>query len=373
MPGLVEVVDDEADRGVGGEADGARGRRERGSDRHRGNGADDGQPLGGAGIHRQRHEPVDALVGEALGQRDLGVGVAARVGEQHVASVAPEAALQLCGELLVPEVLEAPADHADEAGRAHAQGPRDRIGAEADPRRLGANASLGLGRHTLAAERVRDAGGREPGRGRDVAERRALASGRAVRHNAVNRFTNTREPQMDAAMEPALADWFGERLPRSRTLDPSGLLAVAEELAARADLWGDLVQHDDDRRVYVRIHRDDVVDAWLICWSGAQETGLHDHDVSSGAVRVVSGGLVEDRLVMGEPGVVSATHAAGAGFCFDASRIHDVRNGGRERSVSLHVYSPPLERMGYYEIAEDGCISRRNAPASEELPPPVAV
>jgi predicted metal-dependent enzyme (double-stranded beta helix superfamily) len=178
---------------------------------------------------------------------------------------------------------------------------------------------------------------------------------------------------MDAAMEPALADWFGERLPRSGTLDPSGLLAVAEELAARADLWGDLVRHDDDRRVYVRIHRDDVVDAWLICWTGAQETGLHDHDVSSGAVRVVSGGLVEDRLVMGEPGVVSATHAAGASFCFDASRIHDVRNGGRERSVSLHVYSPPLERMGYYEIAEDGCIARRNAPASEELPPPVTV
>ena len=201
-----------------------------------------GSQLRGAGIHRQRHEPVDTLVGQALGQRDLGVGVAARVGEQHVASVAPEAALQLCGELLVPEVLEAPADHADEAGRAHAQGPRDRIGAEADPRRLGANAGLGLGRHTLAAERVRHAGGREPGRGRDVAERRALASGRAVRHNAVNRFTNTREPQMDAAMEPALADWFGERLPRSGTLDPSGLLAVAEELAARADLWGDLVQ-----------------------------------------------------------------------------------------------------------------------------------
>ncbi len=71
---------------------------------------------------------------------------------------------------------------------------------------------------------------------------------------------------MHAAMEPALADWFGERLPRSRTLDPSGLLAVAEELAARADLWGDLVQHDDDHRVYICIHRDDVVDAWLICW-----------------------------------------------------------------------------------------------------------
>ncbi|MGH3140914.1 MAG: cysteine dioxygenase [Gaiellales bacterium] len=174
-------------------------------------------------------------------------------------------------------------------------------------------------------------------------------------------------------MEPTLARWFEDRLPPLGTLAPDRMLALAEALAARPDLWGDLVRHDDDRRVYVRIHRDDVVDAWLICWSGAQETGLHDHDLSSGAVAVVSGGLVEDRLVMGEPGVVSATHSAGAGFCFDASRIHDVRNGGPESSVSLHLYSPPLERMGYYEIAEDGCIARRNAPASEELPPRVAV
>jgi hypothetical protein len=177
---------------------------------------------------------------------------------------------------------------------------------------------------------------------------------------------------MDTHVDPVLARWFEERLPASGGLDPAGLLALADELAGRADLWGDLVEHDEDRRIYVRIHRDAALDAWLICWSGTQDTGLHDHDLSSGAVRVVTGELSEDRLVMGEPGVVSSTHAAGAGFCFDSSRIHDVRNGAAGQSVSLHLYSPPLERMGYYEIAADGCLARRNAPASEELPPPVA-
>ena len=52
-------------------------------------------------------------------------GVAAGVGEQHVASVAAQAALQLRGELLVPEVLEAAADHADEA-RSSPRGGRAR-------------------------------------------------------------------------------------------------------------------------------------------------------------------------------------------------------------------------------------------------------
>jgi hypothetical protein len=178
---------------------------------------------------------------------------------------------------------------------------------------------------------------------------------------------------MDVTTDTPLDRWFGERLPAAGVLEPAGLLALAEELAARPDLWSDHVQHDEHRRVYTRIHRDPVLDAWLICWSGTQDTGLHDHDLSSGAVRVVAGELAEDRLVLGAPGLVTWTHVAAHGFCFDSSRIHDVRNGGGAASVSLHLYSPPLDRMGYYEIAEDGCIARRNAPASEELPEPAGV
>jgi predicted metal-dependent enzyme (double-stranded beta helix superfamily) len=177
---------------------------------------------------------------------------------------------------------------------------------------------------------------------------------------------------MDAQADAALTRWFAERVPAAESLEPARLLELAHELAGRRDLWGEMVEHDDERRIYVRIHRDAVLDVWLICWSGSQDTGLHDHDLSSGAVCVVDGMLTEDRLVMGEPGIVSSAHAAGAGFCFDSSRIHDVRNGDPGSSVSLHLYSPPLERMGYYEIAADGCLARRNAPASEELPPPVA-
>lgn len=174
---------------------------------------------------------------------------------------------------------------------------------------------------------------------------------------------------MHAHVEPALTRWFEERVPAAGGLEPARLLDLAHDLAGRRDLWGHLVEHDERRRIYVRVHRDRVLDAWLICWSGLQDTGLHDHDLSSGAVRVVDGALTEDRLVMGEPGIVTSVHGAGDGFCFDSSRIHDVRNGGAGPSVSLHLYSPPLERMGYYEIAEDGCLARRNAPASEELPP----
>jgi len=70
---------------------------------------------------------------------------------------------------------------------------------------------------------------------------------------------------MDAHVEPALARWFEERVPASGALDPGRLLELADDLVDHADLWRHLVQHDDDRRVYARIHRDEVLDAWLIC------------------------------------------------------------------------------------------------------------
>jgi hypothetical protein len=38
--------------------------------------------------------------------------------------------------------------------------------------------------------------------------------------------------------------------------------------------------------------------------------------------------------------------------------------------VTLHLYSPPLRRMGAYAVAEDGRLSRRAIPADAELAAP---
>lgn len=166
-----------------------------------------------------------------------------------------------------------------------------------------------------------------------------------------------------------LTAWFAERCSADRDLDPTELRALTEELADRPDLWEGLVRHDAEERVYVRLHRDHHVDAWLLCWVSAQETGLHDHDVSSGAVRVIDGHLSELRMMLGQAGLDETIYAPGEGFEFDASRIHDVRHAGTEPAVSLHVYSPPIWRMGFYEAGTDGRMARRSASYLEEMVP----
>ena len=44
-----------------------------------------------------------------------------------------------------------------------------------------------------------------------------------------------------------------------------------------------------------------------------------------------------------------------------------MRNAAGRVTTSLHLYSPPLWRMGYYDVGEDGRISRRSASYAEEL------
>jgi predicted metal-dependent enzyme (double-stranded beta helix superfamily) len=106
----------------------------------------------------------------------------------------------------------------------------------------------------------------------------------------------------------------------------------------------------------------------VICWCDEQDTGFHDHDLSGGAVAVVRGALREERLVLGG-GTTSRTYPTGDAFAFGAADIHRVRHAGAEPAISLHAYSPPLWRMGAYEIAETGELRRHSLSYAEELKP----
>ena len=164
----------------------------------------------------------------------------------------------------------------------------------------------------------------------------------------------------------ALAGWFRDRLPDGRDLDHHELQALGGELAASPELWRPLVRHDPQSRVLVQLRRDHHIEAWLICWMPSQDVGLHDHDVSVGAVHVVDGAVAEERMVLGR-GIETTEYPAGESFVFDASRIHNVRYAGDGPATSIHLYSPPLWRMGYYELDGDGRLSRRSATYVEEL------
>ena len=169
-----------------------------------------------------------------------------------------------------------------------------------------------------------------------------------------------------------VAAWICERLPVDRDLARSELAELAVALGRAPSLWRHLVRHDPNERYFTQLYRDVHVDVWLICWLNAQDTGFHDHDLSSGAVYVCEGTLVEDRFHLADAAIreTSRERPAGSIFHFDASYIHRVRHpGGGEPATSIHVYSPALWRMGYYEIDEAGDLRRTSITYADEVGP----
>jgi predicted metal-dependent enzyme (double-stranded beta helix superfamily) len=154
----------------------------------------------------------------------------------------------------------------------------------------------------------------------------------------------------------------------SLNLGQDELERLVRELAARPDEWAHLIEHRPDARTYAELHRDEHVAVWLICWMDDHDTGYHDHDLSSGAVAVTAGAVREERLVLG--GAPAArTMSAGESFTFGAADIHRVSHAGREPAVTLHAYSPPLWRMGAYEVLPTGELRRWSLSYAEELRP----
>ena len=152
------------------------------------------------------------------------------------------------------------------------------------------------------------------------------------------------------------------------SLGADQLKELANKVAADRDSWGHLVDHSGDERTFHQLRADTDSEVWLICWGEGHDTGYHDHDGSAGAVNVVAGTVVEERLVIqGAPAERIAS--AGDSFFFTAFDIHRVRHAGDDPAITIHAYSPPLKRVGSYTVEPDGRLARHAQDAEEELKP----
>jgi quercetin dioxygenase-like cupin family protein len=158
-----------------------------------------------------------------------------------------------------------------------------------------------------------------------------------------------------------------------RDLTEGELEALAASIAQQPGLWCHLVAFGgvgvggERERVYASLHRDNHVDVWLLCWTPDNDTGWHDHDVSSGAVAVVEGELVENNLTLLR-GARETRVVAGSVFSFGPDHIHRL-NGAVHGSISVHAYSPPLWRMGQYAVTDAGVLRRVSLSYADELRP----
>ena len=149
---------------------------------------------------------------------------------------------------------------------------------------------------------------------------------------------------------PSAPDRAGGSLsPAAGRASEAQLVAIAEGLAQSLpiepfELTG------DGRRSYARLLASDLYEAWLIVWSSAADLELHDHGGSLGTFHVAAGSLVEDYTDLDTAAPLqTARLGPGDTRVVPVLRVHRVFNPGPEEAVSVHVYSPPLRSMTFYD------------------------
>jgi cysteine dioxygenase len=97
---------------------------------------------------------------------------------------------------------------------------------------------------------------------------------------------------------------------------------------------------------------------WVLCWKNGQRSPIHDHVGSSCAVRVLRGTLTETIFEFAPNGHVKAVFSRdfseGSVIGSEDTDLHQVSNlqAGSADLVTLHIYSPPLQRMGTYSLTD---------------------
>ena len=114
----------------------------------------------------------------------------------------------------------------------------------------------------------------------------------------------------------------------------------------------------------VTLWHDEHSVCWLNVMPERRDTGYHDHDGSAVGVYVIEGSVTNEGLPVGGPRHVHR-YGPGDSFCFPGSGIHRMDHDAG--SITVHVYSPPLRSIGYYEVV-GGLLQRTPGPPDEASP-----
>jgi hypothetical protein len=114
----------------------------------------------------------------------------------------------------------------------------------------------------------------------------------------------------------------------------------------------------------ILLWEDEHSSGWLDAAWERRDTGYHDHDGSAVGVYVLRGSATNEGLPVARVRRVRLYHPGDA-FWVPGAAIH--RMDHHAGVITIHVYSPPLRAIGYYEIV-DGLLQRTQGPPDEASP-----
>ena len=150
---------------------------------------------------------------------------------------------------------------------------------------------------------------------------------------------------MTLALSPPSTSRANRRPHRRPPVTIATLLDIAAGLAAAIDI--EPPPSEGPGRSSVRLLATDAYEAWLLAWPPGSSIEPHDHGDAHGAFVVVAGEVLETRWR--DARRHRRLLGAGDSSVVRVGAVHDVAAAGADAALSLHVYSPPLQTMRFYD------------------------
>jgi hypothetical protein len=141
---------------------------------------------------------------------------------------------------------------------------------------------------------------------------------------------------------------------RLAPLSPEELWSVAEGLVASSDAWVDLSSGYERR--WERIAETSRFEAWVVGWPAGGRIEFHDYGTSAGVVAVGFGTLIQTSVDRTRARVAPRSRVIdqmSGPLPVVTGRVHDLINPGPGAAISVHVFSPRLTSMSYYQVEGD--------------------
>jgi DMSO/TMAO reductase YedYZ molybdopterin-dependent catalytic subunit len=153
----------------------------------------------------------------------------------------------------------------------------------------------------------------------------------------------------------ALFDWLDGLSTRPRLEDLAAFLRKVD--LSRADVAG-WIRFSDKSYQRNIVRAGEHYHLWVLCWHNGQRSPIHDHVGSACALRVLEGTATVTTFEKAPNGHVKAVgskdYAPGEVVATCDNDLHQVSNlqAGNADLITLHVYTPPLLRMGTWSITD---------------------
>ena len=104
------------------------------------------------------------------------------------------------------------------------------------------------------------------------------------------------------------------------------------------------------------IHRNSSYEALFLCWQPGQISSIHNHSGQDCWVKILQGTCEEKLYIMNEKTndikLISSNIAKKGmnAYINDEIALHSLQNVGKDRMITLHVYSNPIDSCFAYDI-----------------------